>query len=266
MNRGIKIILSFIGIVAVQKAFSLSKFITSNEIYLVVDIILFLIFFLLLDEKNKIVNIPDKKYVFDTNIIIDGRIFKLFENKMFDGIIIILNCVFNELQILSESSDILKKNRSRSAFQRINKLKEEGKLKIKIIDYKTDANLIADQQLIEYCQNNKDVCLVTNDNGLHEAALTKNINSISFKKDIIDILKVNIKINDIILVDLVKKGKELGQAIGYTNTNLMVVVNNGEKYLGKRIKVEVINVVETASGDLVFANIYNGKNLNDNEY
>lgn len=262
MDRSIKIILSLIGVVAFQNAFQIFKLMNcSIEVELIFNLILCLIFLFLFGKEKVVVN-NKKKYVLDSNIILDGRIFKLFENKMFDGTIIILNCVFNELQNLSESNDILKKNRSRGSFQRINKLKEDGKLDIKIDDNRNSSftPIPTDQQIIEYCKNNKDVYLITDDNSLHEACLAKNIKSISFKKDIIDILKINVNINDIILVDLVKKGKEIGQAIGYTNTNLMVVVNNGEKYLGKRIKVEVINVVETASGDLVFANICNNKN------
>jgi len=261
MNRGVKIILSFAGIIAFQRAFAIYKYVDNVEISIIINIILFLIFILLLDDKKEKTIQIERKYVFDSNIIMDGRIFKLFENKIFDGVIIILNCVFNELQLLSESSDILKKNRSKNAFQKINKLKEQGQLKLKIIDNtnQKNFNLPTDQQIIEYCKNNTDVFLITNDNGLHEAALAKNIKSINFKKDIIDICKINININDIILVDLIKKGKDQGQAIGYTNTNLMVVVNNGEEYIGNRMKVKVINVVETVSGDLAFANIFLGK-------
>jgi uncharacterized protein YacL len=56
-------------------------------------------------------------------------------------------------------------------------------------------------------------------------------------------------------VDLVKIGKEDGQALGYLSDGSMVVVNNGRSFIGKRVTAEIIGVLPSGGGKMVFANL-----------
>lgn len=54
-------------------------------------------------------------------------------------------------------------------------------------------------------------------------------------------------------VDLVKPGKEDGQAIGFIEDGSMVVVNGGRPLIGRRVHAEIISVLPTAGGKMIFA-------------
>jgi uncharacterized protein YacL len=57
-------------------------------------------------------------------------------------------------------------------------------------------------------------------------------------------------------VELVRPGKESGQAIGYLPDGSMLVVNNARKWIGHEIRVEVDTVVPSTGGKMVFASHY----------
>jgi uncharacterized protein YacL len=54
-------------------------------------------------------------------------------------------------------------------------------------------------------------------------------------------------------VDLVKPGKEDGQAVGFNEDGSMVVVNGARGFIGHRVQAEIISVLPTAGGKMVFA-------------
>ena len=60
-------------------------------------------------------------------------------------------------------------------------------------------------------------------------------------------------LGEILNVDLAKAGKENGQAIGYLADGSMVVVEASIEYLGKQVQAEVMSVLPTAGGKMVFA-------------
>jgi len=56
-----------------------------------------------------------------------------------------------------------------------------------------------------------------------------------------------------ITVQLIKAGREPGQAIGYLDDGTMVVVEGARRLVGRDIEVRITSVVTTANGRLVFA-------------
>jgi uncharacterized protein YacL len=54
-------------------------------------------------------------------------------------------------------------------------------------------------------------------------------------------------------VDLVKPGKEEGQAVGYIEDGSMVVVNGARNLIGRRVQADIISVLPTAGGKMIFA-------------
>ena len=52
---------------------------------------------------------------------------------------------------------------------------------------------------------------------------------------------------------LTKMGKESGQAVGYLDDGTMVVVDNAKKHIGEHIDLEVISLLQTSSGRIIFA-------------
>jgi uncharacterized protein YacL len=56
-------------------------------------------------------------------------------------------------------------------------------------------------------------------------------------------------------VELVKNGREHGQAVGYLEDGTMVVVEQAEDRIGAEVPVQVRNVIQTTTGRMVFATL-----------
>ena len=52
-----------------------------------------------------------------------------------------------------------------------------------------------------------------------------------------------------------KQGREHGQAVGYLDDGTMVVVESATERIGEEVAVDVRNVIRTATGRMVFANL-----------
>ena len=54
-------------------------------------------------------------------------------------------------------------------------------------------------------------------------------------------------------MQLIKAGREPGQAVGYLDDGTMVVVEGARRLVGRDVEVRITSVVTTANGRLVFA-------------
>jgi uncharacterized protein YacL len=54
-------------------------------------------------------------------------------------------------------------------------------------------------------------------------------------------------------IELVKPGKEEGQAIGYLADGSMVVVTGGRAHIGQHVGVEIVSLLPTGAGKMIFA-------------
>ena len=58
-----------------------------------------------------------------------------------------------------------------------------------------------------------------------------------------------------VTVELVRAGKDAGQAIGYLPNGSMLVVNDGKPMIGREVTVEIDSVVPSAGGKMIFASL-----------
>lgn len=58
---------------------------------------------------------------------------------------------------------------------------------------------------------------------------------------------------DEVSIKLIKEGREHGQGVGYLEDGTMVVVEDARDRIGDDVSVRVTNVLQTATGRLVFA-------------
>jgi uncharacterized protein YacL len=59
-------------------------------------------------------------------------------------------------------------------------------------------------------------------------------------------------------VDLMKAGKEEDQAVGYLEDGSMVVINAGRPLIGQRVQADIVSVLPTAGGKMIFARLVSG--------
>ena len=58
--------------------------------------------------------------------------------------------------------------------------------------------------------------------------------------------------NETISVYVVKEGKEKDQGIGYLDDGTMIVVEEGRKFIGRKIEVVVTSALQTSAGRMIF--------------
>lgn len=54
-------------------------------------------------------------------------------------------------------------------------------------------------------------------------------------------------------IAIIQEGKESSQGVGYMDDGTMVVVENGNRYIGQTRVVNVTKVLQTAAGRMIFA-------------
>jgi uncharacterized protein YacL len=57
-------------------------------------------------------------------------------------------------------------------------------------------------------------------------------------------------------VELIKSGREEGQAVGYLADGSMVVVQNAEQYIGSKVRADISSVVPSSGGRIAFSKFH----------
>lgn len=190
--------------------------------------------------------------VFDTSVIIDGRIQEILKTGFIEGDIIIPDFVLVELRHISDSADELKRNRGRRGLDILAAIQEEHGIEI----YDTAANKdIAkipevDLKLLKLAEILGGV-VVTNDYNLNKVAQVQEIGILNIN-ELANTLKPIALPGEVMRVTPVKEGKTEDQSVAYLDDGTMVVVQGGRKLIGKTVNVTVTSVLQTAAGRMIF--------------
>ena len=191
--------------------------------------------------------------VFDTSVIIDGRIFDIMKTGFLEGPIIIAEFVLVELQHVADSSDPLKRNRGRRGLDILNKIQTE--YGVEIYNTAEDKSLEdipeVDVKLLKLAQNIGGK-VVTNDFNLNKVAAIKGVPVLNIN-ELANTLKPVVLPGEEMIISLVKEGKERNQAVAYLDDGTMIVVEEGRRFIGQTIKVTVTSVLQTTAGRMIFA-------------
>lgn len=203
--------------------------------------------------KSKGKNHEAAPKIFDTSVIIDGRIADIMKTGFVEGAIVIPEFVLVELRHIADSSDSLKRNRGRRGLDILNKIQSEYGIEI----YNTTAEKALDEipevdvKLLKLAQimNGK---VVTNDFNLNKVAAIKGVDVLNIN-ELANTVKPVVLPGEEMTLFLVKEGKENNQAVAYLDDGTMIVVEDGRRHIGKTIKVLVTSVLQTAAGRMIFA-------------
>jgi len=96
--------------------------------------------------------------------------------------------------------------------------------------------------------------LVTNDVGLAKVAAALDVPVRSIHA-LAEALRPSVVPGERVSLRLTRAGREAGQAVGYLVDGTMVVVEGGGERVGDTVDVVVTNAIQTATGQLVFAEL-----------
>lgn len=199
-------------------------------------------------------NVETPLVVVDTSALIDGRIAAICESRWFGYSLIIPRFVLNELQAVADSNETARKEKGRKGLEVLNRIR-----KMKHVDLRIHESDVPDREAVDsklvYLADSMNAKLLTTDYNLAKLAEFHSIKWLNITA-LVKALNQEVSVGTRVNVELVRPGKESGQAIGYLPDGSMLVVNNGRKWIGKEIRVEVDSVVPSSGGKMVFATHY----------
>jgi uncharacterized protein YacL len=191
--------------------------------------------------------------VIDTSAIIDGRIVDLCQSKLFDAPLIVPRFVLNELQLIADSADKLKRNRGRRGLDILSKMQSDP-----VIDVVIDDSIIAeveevkgvDQKLLMFSKacNGR---LATTDYNLSKVARVREVDVVNIN-DLANSLKVVALPGEAMQIRIIKPGEESEQGIGYLDDGTMVVVEGARNKIGRELVISVTSSLQTSAGKMIF--------------
>ncbi|WP_017549988.1 PIN/TRAM domain-containing protein [Salinicoccus carnicancri] len=189
-----------------------------------------------------------KKFL-DTSAIIDGRIVDVLKTGFVEGELIIPQFVLDELQLIADATDPIKRDKGKRGLDMLNALQELSRsVNIMPVAYE---KLDVDHQLIELAKE-ENGAVVTTDYNLNKICQLHQIKVLNVN-ELSDAIKMVVIQGDTFDLLVSKAGKEEKQGVGYLEDGTMVVVENGRKLINQTIKVEVTSVLQTNSGRIIFS-------------
>ncbi|MBQ1303183.1 MAG: hypothetical protein IIY29_07585 [Firmicutes bacterium] len=191
--------------------------------------------------------------IFDTSVLIDGRIMDLMKTGFIEGDIIIPEYVLTELRHLSDSADPIKKAKGRRGLAILKDIRTYYGIEIynTYSDKDWDGVEEVDMKLLRLAQK-LDAKVVTNDFNLIQVAEIQEIPVLNIN-DVVNALRTVVIPGEDLRVSVIREGRENNQGVGYMPDGTMIVVEGGKNLIGKDVNTEVTSVLQTASGRMIFA-------------
>ena len=206
-------------------------------------------------HKSSDSNSPAK--LLDTSVIIDGRIKELCATGFIDGPLVVPVFVLNELQIISDSADAMKRNRGRRGLDILKEMQDAKLVPIEIVEDDYDDLHEVDSKLMRLALE-KQWKLMTNDFNLNKVARVQGIKVLNLN-ELANVLKPALIAGEWIRVQVMKEGKEVQQGVAYLDDGTMIVVEDGRPYVGQEVEVMVTSILQTSAGRMIFARVDGGK-------
>lgn len=190
--------------------------------------------------------------VLDTSALIDARIADIAASGLIQQSIVIPEFVLEELQLLADSRDRMKRNKGRRGLDIASKLQRMSGVDV-VLDNSPTQKKGVDLALVELCSR-MPAMLVSLDLALVRIATIQKIRVLNVN-DLANALKPVVIPGKMITVELIKPGEQHGQAVGYLEDGTMVVAEDGYPYIGQVRDLVITSSMQTAAGRLLFARV-----------
>ncbi len=194
----------------------------------------------------------DSPLLVDSNIIIDGRVARICETGFLSGALVVPEFVLEELQLLADSPDPIKRQRGKRGLDYLREMQESPKLEVTI-----QAELLDDEptdsKLLQMAKR-LGARLLTNDRNLGRVAALQGVTVLNLD-ELAGAMRPTLSPGDPMSVKLLKEGKDSHQAVGYLEDGTMIVVNHAIEHLGKTVDIVVGSPLQTSAGRLIFAEL-----------
>ncbi len=188
--------------------------------------------------------------VIDTSVIIDGRIRDLVKTGFLEGPIYIPEFVLEELHGIADSSDSLRRRKGRRGLDILAEIRESSDPKVEIVDQDFPDVHDVDHKLIRLAKA-LHAKILTTDFNLNKVAKVSGVEVLNIN-ELANALKPRFIPGEELEVEVIDRGQEIGQGVGYLDDGTMVVVENGRRYIGKKVRAVVSSSLQTDAGKMLF--------------
>jgi uncharacterized protein YacL len=192
--------------------------------------------------------------ILDTSVIIDGRIADVAETGFLGGSLIIPHFILTELQQVADSPDSSKRQRGRRGLDMLQRLRNNTKLDVQIVETDFPNVKEVDLKLIELGQQ-LDAVIVTNDFNLNKVSQLRGVEVLNIN-ELANAVKPVVLPGEAMRVFILKEGKEYNQGVAYLDDGTMVVVDHARRLIGKTADISVTSVLQTTAGKMIFGRLW----------
>lgn len=218
---------------------------------LVVVLLLEVTLLLLSANKDKFRSFSTGRPVFiDTSVLMDGRIIFAAQSGFIPKRLVVPRSVVAELQLLADGSDHEKRSRARHGLDVVKMLQELKDVNVKILK-DGPARQGVDNRLLELAKKYRGA-ICTIDFNLNKVATVEGITVLNIN-ELAQQLRLAHLPGEHVSVELIQRGSDSHQGVGYLGDGTMVVVEQANRDIGKTVEVELTRSLQTAAGRMVFA-------------
>ena len=207
--------------------------------------------FLLAKLPKTTMKTKDRAILIDTSVLMDGRIVRVAETGFMGGTLVVPRSVIGELQFLADHADADKRARARFGLDVVSELQKMENVDVELLQDGSKAEEGVDERLLTLAKrHNAVVC--TLDFNLNKVAVVEGIKVLNIN-ELAQSLRMQHLPGEQMEVEVTQKGQDAHQGVGYMSDGTMVVVEQGHKVMGQRVRVEVVRSLQTAAGKMMFA-------------
>lgn len=186
----------------------------------------------------------------DTSVLVDGRIEEIADTGFIVGDLVVPLFVLQELQKIADSNDATKRSRGRRGLDVLSALQKNSHITVEISQDRILEKDQVDNKLVRVAKR-RGLRLMTVDYNLARVAQIQGIEVLNIN-ELASAIKPLMIPGESITVKVVQKGKEKGQGVGYLPDGTMIVVENGDAFVGSDVECEVTRIFQTVAGKMIF--------------
>ena len=195
---------------------------------------------------------PDaREIVVDTSVIIDGRLAEIANTGFLFGTLLIPRIVLEELQHIADSSDSLRRGKGRRGLEVLAQLEQHKGVFVEIVEVPGKVKAV-DAKLVQIAKE-RGAAIMTTDYNLNRVAEIERVTVLNVN-ELSNALRPSVLPGEELTVTVVSKGKEKGQGVAYLPDGTMIVVEDGERLVGKEVRTTVSRSLQTVAGKMIFVN------------
>ncbi len=200
--------------------------------------------------KNSIKS-KDRAILVDTSVLMDGRIAAVAQTGFIGGTLVIPRSVIGELQFLADHADADKRARARYGLDVVTELQAMEQVNVELLQDGSRAREGVDDRLLKLAKQHGAV-IMTLDYNLNKVAAVEGTEVLNLN-ELAQSIRMEHLPGEKITLEIIQKGQDAHQGVGYLSDGTMVVVDQANSQIGQTLDVEIVRNLQTAAGRMIFA-------------